>query len=88
MKPASSMTQAEINEFCSATSAMYFAIVRSYAARTGDSVMLPSLLCPKGRCPCVGDFDEALLDEAEKFLLRMGFIGECPRGCRTGPTED
>lgn len=75
LKPASEMTQDEINDFCRAASAVYFAIVRSHATRTGFPALLPELLCPRGRAPCVHRYDDATLEEAEKFLLRMGLIG-------------
>jgi len=75
LKPASEMTQDEINHFCRAASAVYFAIARAHAARTGGPVLVPDLICPAGRVPCVGQFDDDLLDEAELFLLRMGMIG-------------
>lgn len=74
LKPASNMTQLEINDFCRATSAVYFAILRSHAARTGVPPMLPDLLMPARTLPCVDVFDDQTLDEAEQFLVRMGFI--------------
>ncbi|MEO0632394.1 MAG: hypothetical protein AAFY46_16950 [Planctomycetota bacterium] len=75
-KPASEMNQDEINEFCTAASAVYFAVVRAHVKRTGEPAMLPDLLCPCGRVPTVDEYDETMLDEAERFLVRMGLIGE------------
>ncbi|MEM8876107.1 MAG: hypothetical protein AAGD32_17825 [Planctomycetota bacterium] len=70
------MTQDEINDFCRAASAVYYAIVRAHVDRTGEPAMLPDLLCPCGRVPRVSEYDKATLEEAEKFLLRLGLIGE------------
>ena len=75
-KPASDMTQEEINHFCRAASAVYFDIVRAHVARTGEPAMLPDLLCPCGHAPSVRGYDEPTLEEAERFLLRLGLIGE------------
>ena len=76
MKPATDMSQQEINDFCRAASAAYYAIVRAHVARTGEPAMLPDLLCPVGPVPCAHHFDDETLDEAERFLLRLGLIGE------------
>lgn len=70
------MSQQEINHFCRAASAAYYAIVRAHVARTGEPAMLPDLLCPVGPVPCAHHFDDETLDEAERFLLRLGLIGE------------
>ena len=75
-KPVSEMSQHEINDFCRATSAVYYSILHAHAQRTGTPAMVPDLLCPRGRVPRIHQFDEATLDEAERFLLRMGFICE------------
>jgi len=75
-KRATEMTQEEINDFCTAASAVYFDVVRAHVKRTGEPAMLPDLLCPCGRVPTVDGYDETTLQEAERFLLRPGLIGE------------
>ncbi|MEM1423570.1 MAG: hypothetical protein AAGH64_06155 [Planctomycetota bacterium] len=74
MKPASEMSQGEINRFCSAANAVYFRVLRSHALRTGERIALPSLVCPKGQPPCVCGFGGEELAEAEDFLVRLGVI--------------
>lgn len=76
LKPASEMSQSEINAFCKAASAAYFAIARAHAMRCGLPVLLPELLCPVDALPDVEGFDDETLDEAERFLVRLGVIGE------------
>ncbi|MEL6497555.1 MAG: hypothetical protein AAF937_05930 [Planctomycetota bacterium] len=78
LKPADAMTQAEVNEFCRATSALYFEVVRQHASRTGVPACLPDLLCPKADVPSTAGYDGVMLEEAERFLLRMGLIAESP----------
>ncbi|MEL6498440.1 MAG: hypothetical protein AAF937_01420 [Planctomycetota bacterium] len=75
-KQASEMSQEEINRFFDATSALYFSIVAWHARRSGVDPRLPDLLQPTGDLPCVHRYDEHLVDEAEKFLLRLGMITE------------
>ncbi|MEM9167824.1 MAG: hypothetical protein AAGB48_12475 [Planctomycetota bacterium] len=70
------MSQDEINRFCAATSALYYTIVASHARRCGIAPELPELLCPTAATPCAHRFDQDILDEAEKFLLRLGMIAE------------
>lgn len=74
------MSQEEINRFCAATSSLYYSIVSWHARRSGVTPQLPDLLCPTGDLPCVHRFDEDLVDEAEKFLLRLGMIAEPASG--------
>ncbi|MEM9066060.1 MAG: hypothetical protein AAGB51_11280 [Planctomycetota bacterium] len=74
-KPASEMTQAEINDFCRAASAAYYTIVRQHACRTGVPAMLPEHLCPKDRPPSPYDYTQQQIQEAEEFLYRLGVIG-------------
>ena len=70
------MSQAEINTFCRATTAVYFAILRAHAERSGAPVRIPDLLCPQeGRLPRADEYDSDTIDAAEEFLLRMGFLG-------------
>ena len=76
MKPASKMSQQEINDFCGAASAVYFAIAQAHVARTGEPAMLPELLCPRSSVPRMCTYDKETLEEAAQFLLRLGFIGE------------
>lgn len=76
MKPASEMSQHEINRFCKAASAAYFAILQSHTRRTGECARIPELLSPKGRVPHPLMFTAEELDEADQFLLRLGVIGE------------
>ena len=76
MKPASEMSQEEINRYCSAASATYYAIVCAHAQRTGQCAKLPDLLCPDGLPPLQSQFSPGELDEAEEFLLRLGVISD------------
>lgn len=76
MKPVSEMSQTEINRFCRAATAVYFSIVRAHAVRTGERVGLPALLCPEGPPPDEREFTVEELEEAERFLYRIGVIGE------------
>ena len=70
------MTQTEVNTFCRAASAVYYAIVMAHAQRAGEVPKLPKLLCPEGPPPCPCEFTAEELDEAEAFLVRLGAIGE------------
>ncbi|MEM1424044.1 MAG: hypothetical protein AAGH64_08575 [Planctomycetota bacterium] len=76
MKPASEMSQDEINRYCGAASATYYAIVCAHAQRTGVCAKLPDLLCPDGIPPMQSDYTNDELDEAEAFLLRLGVISD------------
>lgn len=76
MKGDERLDQQEINDFCRAASAAYYAIVAAHATRTGEPAMLPELLCPEGLPPRPCEFTEKQLDEAEAFLVRLGVIGE------------
>ncbi|MEM1329133.1 MAG: hypothetical protein AAGG07_01090 [Planctomycetota bacterium] len=78
MKPASMMSQAEINRFCRAASAAYYAIVHEHTRRTGECALLPELICPDGPAPCLCEFSTQEIEEAEDFLFRMGMIGMGP----------
>lgn len=60
---------------CRAASAAYYAVVIRHACKTGTPVALPTLLCPYGAAPSIGEFSPAEIDEAEDFLLRLGVIG-------------
>ena len=75
MKPASEMSQTEINRFCSAATAVYFRVLSSHARRTGERIPLPPLVCPKkGKPPSVCGFACEELAQAEEFLVRLGVI--------------
>ncbi len=76
MKPGHEMDQSEINRFCRAATAVYFSIVEAHALRTGERVGLPLLLCPAGMPPSEREFSVEELEEAERFLYRIGVIGE------------
>ena len=76
MNEPKEMNQVQINTFCRAASAAYYAIVAAHARRTGEPAMLPDLLCPKGLPPRPCQFTDRQLDEAEAFLVRLGGIGE------------
>lgn len=73
-KGTDSLTDAEINVLCDATSAVYYAIVASHSRKMGTRPMLPEHLCPKGEPACPCNFTEEQLDEAEAFLVRLGMI--------------
>ncbi|MEM1166049.1 MAG: hypothetical protein AAGI30_07135 [Planctomycetota bacterium] len=69
------ITPEEVDRLCEAASALYYHIAFRHAMRTGRPVLLPELLCPKSSTPCVDAFSEDDIDEAERFLLRLGIIG-------------
>jgi len=62
------------DRLCNAASALYYAVVRNHASKTGMPVALPSLICPVGTPPCVCAFSDDELDAAEQFLVRLGVI--------------
>lgn len=66
-------------KLCRAASAAYYAIVVRHACKAGTPVALPTLLCPNGAAPSTDEFSSAELDEAERFLLRLGVIGDGTR---------
>ncbi|MEL6330040.1 MAG: hypothetical protein AAFR38_10275 [Planctomycetota bacterium] len=70
------LDQDRINRACRAASAAYYAIVCAHARRTGVPGLLPELLCRTGPTPCACDFSDAELDDAERFLVRLGVIAE------------
>lgn len=64
----------DAQRLCDAATAVFFAIVRCHSARDGRPLPVPLLLCPKSipKCPC--EFTRHEVIEAEKFLLRIGYI--------------
>lgn len=63
------------DRLCDAASALFYAIAKHHANRTGEPIPLPVHLCPKTlNPPCICSFLPHELDQAEGFLLRMGVI--------------
>ncbi|MEN0020344.1 MAG: hypothetical protein AAF747_05630 [Planctomycetota bacterium] len=75
MKSIEAMSQPEVNRYCRAASAAYFAIIAAHSQRTGTPVTLPQHLCPTDDLPCLCDYSDEELSEAEDFLVRLGMIG-------------
>lgn len=77
-EPDRDLSQQQADDLCRAASAVYYRVVQAHAMRTGRPALLPELLCPRGCPPCVHQFDESLLNEAEQMLLRLGVIADWP----------
>lgn len=74
MVPEDHISQVDADRLCTAASAVFFALLRVEASRMRTTVVLPELLCPKGKLPAPSELDPVLIEEATAMLLRLGVI--------------
>ena len=70
----SHLSQQRANRLCRAASAAYYSIARIHACRTGEPALIPTHLSPLGPMPQMCEFSRQEIEEAERFLLRLGVI--------------
>lgn len=68
------LSQRRANRLCRAASAADYSIAQAHACRTGEPARIPRHLSPLGSMPRVCEFSRQEIEEAERFLLRLGVI--------------
>lgn len=74
MDPDRMISQAEVDTLCAAAGAVYYEIAAWHAVKTGSPVMIPDLLRPHGAVMRSHMFEDDVLEDAERFLVRLGMI--------------
>ena len=80
MVPEDHISQVDADRLCTAASAVFFALLRVEASRMQTTVVLPELLCPKGKLPAPSELDPEVIEEATAMLLRLGVVETDPQG--------